>query len=363
MDVTPINKKSLTTLVTTRSSGSSYLNRVELQNGCLTRGHANLFIPSTLGGDPMETSTVNKEVLQKNLELATEVYINYVNKCPCGDTVIQLFKGADSSKNQHIRDQLKIFLKGSKAKKEQLKHAEPELHKLFTEVWRVREQHMVSGLPNQYIFYLLCCFDVNCIHPRCKESSNMCRDMFIWFSGGPPLTYIPLPVPDQERPWGSKECAECAGFCAGHFLTPEKLLSNSSVLQSILPPSTQIQEVFNGNLDLTDAGVGALAERVLLSVDDVKIWISHLTKVQRNGKKGAAKAAETRRKSRNAAQDDRQQYKCGVCHVTFEEETEETEMWIGCEECDSWYHWTCVGITVEPMHTHVPHVQQSCNHR
>ena len=40
----------LATLVSTRSSGSSFLNRVELQNGCLTRGHSNLFIPSTLSG-------------------------------------------------------------------------------------------------------------------------------------------------------------------------------------------------------------------------------------------------------------------------------------------------------------------------
>ena len=341
-----IKKKSLATLVTTRSSGSSYLNRVELQNGCLTRGHANLFIPSTLGGDPMETSTLNKEILQKNLELATEVYINYVNKCPCGDTVIHLFKGADSCRNQHIRDQLKIFLKGSKVKKEQLKLAEPELYKLFNEVWRVREQHMVSGLPNQYIFYLLCCFDENCIHCRCKESSGMCRDMFTWFSGGPPLTYIPLPVPDQKRPWGSKECVECCGFCAGHYLTPEELISNRQQ-QPILPPSTQIQEVFNSNIDLSDANVRSLAERVLLSVEDVNIWISHLTKVQRNRKEGAAKAAATRRKSRKADKQ-QQQYKCGVCRAIFEEETEETEMWIGCEECDSWYHWRCVGITVEP---------------
>ena len=36
------------TLVTSRSSGSSYLNRVELQNGCLSLAHTNLFILSTL---------------------------------------------------------------------------------------------------------------------------------------------------------------------------------------------------------------------------------------------------------------------------------------------------------------------------
>ena len=37
-----LTKPTLVTLVTTRNSGSSYLNRVELQNGCLSLAHANL---------------------------------------------------------------------------------------------------------------------------------------------------------------------------------------------------------------------------------------------------------------------------------------------------------------------------------
>ena len=41
-----IEAPTLATLITTRNSGSSYLNRVELQNGCLACAHANLFIPS-----------------------------------------------------------------------------------------------------------------------------------------------------------------------------------------------------------------------------------------------------------------------------------------------------------------------------
>jgi len=40
-----IMQQKVATLVTTRDSGSSYLNKVELQNGCLSLGHANLFIP------------------------------------------------------------------------------------------------------------------------------------------------------------------------------------------------------------------------------------------------------------------------------------------------------------------------------
>ena len=54
-----MTKPTKVTLVTTRCSGDSFLNRVELQNGCLGRGHSNLFIPSTLlGSNLMKKNTV-----------------------------------------------------------------------------------------------------------------------------------------------------------------------------------------------------------------------------------------------------------------------------------------------------------------
>ena len=85
------------TLVTARSSGSSYLNRVELQNGCLTRGHSNLFIPSTLSGTFMESGHINDLAVKTNLQQAITVYLGHVNYCPCGDTVIQQFEEADAN--------------------------------------------------------------------------------------------------------------------------------------------------------------------------------------------------------------------------------------------------------------------------
>lgn len=98
------------------SSGSSYLNRVELQSGCLSLGHSNLFIPSTLAGvctDP-DTGATNEELLRKNLNLAITAYINRVDGCPCGDTTIRLYRGADSSECHQVRDKLFTFLKGSR---------------------------------------------------------------------------------------------------------------------------------------------------------------------------------------------------------------------------------------------------------
>lgn len=91
-----LSKSTIDTLVTARNSGSSFLNRVELQNGCLSLAHANIFIPSTLGGSCMDGTTVNREKYEKNVKLATDVYINRVNQCPCSDDVVHLYRGANS---------------------------------------------------------------------------------------------------------------------------------------------------------------------------------------------------------------------------------------------------------------------------
>ena len=113
-----IESGNLVTFFSSRSSGSSYLNRVELQNGCLAQGHSNLFIPSTLNGPCYneETGKIDKDKLQANTESAMDVYISCVIGCPCGDTVTNLFKGADSSEYQSMRSNMQIFLKGSKKK-------------------------------------------------------------------------------------------------------------------------------------------------------------------------------------------------------------------------------------------------------
>ena len=97
-----------------RNSGGSYLNRVELQNGCLALGHANLFIPSTLGGSCVDSATgkIDEKKLKHNMDLAMDVYLSQVDS-PCGETTIRLFKGADSSERQRIRPYLIQFLKGS----------------------------------------------------------------------------------------------------------------------------------------------------------------------------------------------------------------------------------------------------------
>ncbi|WAR02520.1 hypothetical protein MAR_009078 [Mya arenaria] len=78
------------------------------------------------------------------------------------------------------------------------------------------------------------------------------RHFMLWFPGGPPLTFLPFPMPDGDRRPGSCPDHEC---CGGHFL----------------PPSEVIEKRLK-----------------------VNIWLEHLNNVAANRERGQAKAAETR---------------------------------------------------------------------
>ena len=122
-----LETKSLATLVSTRNSGRSFKNRVELQNGCLALGHANTFIPSTLNGSCVQNGKVSEEILKKGTDLEIDVCISRVDKCPCAGAVINLYKGACSTDLQHERVPIKTFLKGKREEKELLKSEDFEL--------------------------------------------------------------------------------------------------------------------------------------------------------------------------------------------------------------------------------------------
>jgi len=165
-----LETRSKMTLVTTRNSGASYRNIVELQNGCLALAHANLFIPSTLNGTCIDSGgKINQTKLCENLSSAIDVYISRVNNAPCAGTDIHLFRGAHHTTAQNTNDFLKIFLKGKAAEKEKMKEDHPEKYEEIQKVWDLRKRHIVKDLPSKYVFCLTCCYQKDCIHPACKE--------------------------------------------------------------------------------------------------------------------------------------------------------------------------------------------------
>ena len=342
-----LEQGNIVTLLTSRASGSSYLNRVELQNGCLALGHSNLFIPSTLGGSVYneETGNIDMDKVRKNLDQAASVYIKRVNNCPFGETVIQLFKGANSSELQCQRKHLMVYLKGSRKKRDELKSEQPDLYKYFDKVAEIKRRHEVNCLPatSQYLFHLVCCFEKDCPHPVCHSGKHL---QLKWFEGGPAVTDIPLPVPDPSHPWGNTDCTKCKGFCAGHYLTAAQTLTTTSTAAE--PPSHILKKFYNQIKDSepTDDTLKAVAAQCLLPVDDVSLWLEHLRTIDRNRRRGAAKAAKSRRSKIAALQNpEEQEYYCGKCGGLFGEGEE--EYWIGCDGCWGWFHGVCVTVTPE----------------
>ena len=288
------------TVVTSRFSGGSYLNRVELLNGCLAVGHSNLFIPSTiLGSNLGADSGTDKEKLHANLDAATDVYINSVSGTKCAGNPIVLVKGAQNERSKTYlerRDHLLTYLQGSKKKKLELEKHFPEEYAYFSKVWTIRNNHMVKNLPENYVFMLLPCYERNCPHPVCVNGKPNSEP--VWYEGGPPLTYIPIPIPDPQRAWGSP-CNSCVGFCCGHYLSPKDNIKrvqengNGSCAQ---PPREVISDfVKRVSGVVTDEAVKNLAQKTALSITDVKLWIDHLKQIQTRRKQGAKKAAEKRR--------------------------------------------------------------------
>ena len=166
--------------------------------------HANLFIPSNLNGSCFnpDTGKLDNDRLKANLTTAMKVYIERVNGAPCGTSNIHLLAGADSSDAQNLRKHVLIYLKGSKAQKEELKRKHLSTYVMIEEVWNIRLRHGVPNLPVQYCFMLKCCYKAGCPHPFCCAGNSLALQ---WFPDGPTVTYIPLPIPDPNQQWGSTD--------------------------------------------------------------------------------------------------------------------------------------------------------------
>ena len=268
------------------------------QKGCLSLGHASTFIPSTLAGSCInqDTGEVDDVKLRTNLSLATDAYISRVDGCSCGQASIHLYRGVDTSEHLEVHQELLTFLKGSKLSKESLKQKNPQLYAKFESVWDIRRRHMVHGLPSQYIFMLICCFKPGCSHPLCFKGKP--DSIPTWCNERPPITHLPLPFEDEERPWGSSSCSKCSGFCTGHYqMKSVDVTSNSALQLSSLPPSSTLKSEFSKLKDYSpqEELYHQIVKKSLQTPDDTKIWMDHLHSMTLNRRRGAQKAAATRR--------------------------------------------------------------------
>lgn len=367
-----LKTEAIATIITCRNSGASFRNRVELQNGCLSLAHTNLFIPSILNGSCLEgNGNVNSENLKENLSSAIDVYISRVSGAPCGSKQIELYCGARSTEYQKENNLVKIFLKGNKAEKEALEKQHVELYAKIKRIWELKKRYVNKNIPGKYAFSLLCCYKKDSIHPLCKNGPPGLSPT--WYPAGPPLTYFQLSTKDPKRPFGQDNCPQCKSKCAGHYLKPGPLVEmviNSQQPPSVKPPSDVIWSVYKKYKSIPpDDVICATSEDVLLPVGETRVWFEHLHQVCLNRRKGTKKAALTRSqrkaKDKQPVTDDTNDDVCASCGKLEPPEMEDgcataEENWIacdgvsagtmlnaccgliGCNDVSSLSHWLCL---------------------
>jgi hypothetical protein len=332
-------KGTICTMVSARYSGGSYLNKVELQNGCLAIGHSNLFIPSTIHGSNLDADgKLSMEMLKKNLDSATDVYINTVHGTSCFGTQINLVKGNPSGLYQERRPRLLTFLRGSKKAKELLRQSHPDEYIYFTEIWKLRNRHMVASLPPNYLFMLLPCYQPNCSHPQCVNGKPASETT--WSPGGPPLSFLPIPIKDPQQPRGGP-CNKCTGICSGHYLKPEDHIrwveeKGYDACEKV-PPRATIEEFVNAGNKVSPDIVEDLSKTCLLSLEDTEICVEHfVSKFERRKRNSEKRRKKKQKQARTVVPD----VYC-ICRGV------EEGLMIQCDGCDEWFHGICISVTQE----------------
>lgn len=175
----------------------------------------------------------------------------------------------------------------------------------------------------------------------------------VWYPDGPLTTFLPIPTPDPTRPYGNEQCKECTDFCSGHYITPKQLINyvnNGGKMSDAMPPSHVILESFKRNNGIpNEVTVEQLSKQVLLPVEEVMMWLSHIKTVQDNRAEGAKKAAATRKRKKGNEVIKRNTedicHACGLDEPPHDDELDIEILWIGCDTCAKWFHALCVNLT------------------
>ena len=83
-------------------------------NGCISKAHAKLFIPSTLTGSNKNDKGLDEHKISENMEVATGVSIDNVHGVPCIGTKLVMKRGAIDSDLVNRPIDLLAFLIGRK---------------------------------------------------------------------------------------------------------------------------------------------------------------------------------------------------------------------------------------------------------
>ena len=180
---------------------------------------------------------------------------------------------------QERRLNLLTFLAGSKIAKEQLKSLISTQFQCFSEIQDVRNNLLVKSAADKYVFISFPCFKEGSIHRICWKGKPQSESL--WNENSLPISLLPLPIPDESRPWGGS-CDKCVGFCAGHFLSRQhcfKHIKERRMQDCAIPPSRVLNRAFEDGKqkDLEpEIMIPELAKKTFLSTEEVKMWFDHL---------------------------------------------------------------------------------------
>ena len=114
----------------------------------------------------------------------------------------------------------------------------------------------------------------------------------LWYQGGPPVTFLPLPVADKDRQWGSQDCQYCTecgkDSCNGHYLSIDeivKLAEEGQTLEFCPPPKDTIKAFVDSHGAPSEEELAELAKKCLLPVKDVAKFADHLYQIAKRRKK------------------------------------------------------------------------------
>ena len=190
-----------------------------------------------------------------------------------------------------------------------------------------------------------------------------------WCPDGPSLDFSLHPRLIQNAHLANS-ILKIDGFCAGHYLKPDKLVSSITTPSKATPPSQVLSKVFKENNGFPDEDViAATASNVSLKPEEVRMWFKHLEIVQNNRKKGVKKAAATR-KAKNkggtvAETTDKQPLRdsdgdelCntrGKFNPELQDNYDDDFAWIACTKCELVYNiFPYIGyVTLAKVHRQI----------
>ena len=128
---------------------------------------------------------------------------------------------------------------------------------------------------------------------------------------------------------------------------------NKDALEQVSsPPSVVLKQLFTElhvqGKSFTEDIVESAAKKVLLPTQEVEFWLDHLATVSENRRRGATKAAETRRRKRQVSSNTTDRDFCGTCEIEYQQEMANIEFWINCDFCQKWYCCLCEFLTSPP---------------